>query len=316
MDHPPLRRAIIATDLPCIHCAYNLRTVDLDSPCPECGRPARESLDGLSLADTDDLARVALGIRLMLLSALGGPVVFAGLIALQIFALPDGDAGKILGGVTIGLVGPVVSFVGACAFGSRIRRFEGSFSPPGQPPWTNAQGPAILAGAQALAAVAGLVLLLASNFSHVVLPGIDLIPVGFFGAATVLWGWKISMVCRRGARLAHFAAAHTTVRTLNWGVRLAVIGTLTGTIIGGAAFAIDVLGRVFHIGIFDSRFDNVSLDWVALPAVAILYVAFFGGVVINPIALYLMHRCVANSLRLARTRARGPVVQAVEPPAP
>lgn len=36
--------ASIASDLPCAHCSYNLRTAGLDGVCPECGRAVMDAV--------------------------------------------------------------------------------------------------------------------------------------------------------------------------------------------------------------------------------------------------------------------------------
>lgn len=56
----------IPHDLPCIHCSYNLRTLNANSLCPECGHPAADSLRSnlLRHADTQWVKRLTLGYRL------------------------------------------------------------------------------------------------------------------------------------------------------------------------------------------------------------------------------------------------------------
>lgn len=43
----------ITTNLPCIHCGYNLRTLAFSALCPECGQPVRETLASGSLHAAD-----------------------------------------------------------------------------------------------------------------------------------------------------------------------------------------------------------------------------------------------------------------------
>ncbi len=43
----------VATDLPCVKCGYNLRTLAAESRCPECGHPVRESTQDRRLCCAD-----------------------------------------------------------------------------------------------------------------------------------------------------------------------------------------------------------------------------------------------------------------------
>lgn len=60
----------VYTDLACTHCDYNLRTMHIESKCPECGTPIANSLtyNDLAYADQEWLRRVRLGIRCILYS--------------------------------------------------------------------------------------------------------------------------------------------------------------------------------------------------------------------------------------------------------
>src|SRR5207244_8750412 len=42
-SHPP--DDVVAVDLPCIRCGYNLRTLMVKARCPECHTPVRDSFD-------------------------------------------------------------------------------------------------------------------------------------------------------------------------------------------------------------------------------------------------------------------------------
>ena len=72
---PPIPAAIphdkngrLTIDLPCIQCGYNLRGLDPESTCPECGASISDSLRRglLALADPGWLRRIRLGMSLML----------------------------------------------------------------------------------------------------------------------------------------------------------------------------------------------------------------------------------------------------------
>lgn len=70
-------QATIADDMPCVICGYNLRGLTAAGRCPECGSPVARSIHGdlLRYADGDWLAKLLLGIRLMLWSILTGLVL-------------------------------------------------------------------------------------------------------------------------------------------------------------------------------------------------------------------------------------------------
>jgi len=59
---------VIATDIACRRCAYNLRGLREDGRCPECGTPVGLSTSGdlLRFADPDWVEKLARGVRLML----------------------------------------------------------------------------------------------------------------------------------------------------------------------------------------------------------------------------------------------------------
>ncbi|HUU98821.1 MAG TPA: hypothetical protein VM487_24075 [Phycisphaerae bacterium] len=66
----------VATDLPCVNCGYNLRTLSVEGLCPECAHPVRLSLSGqfLRFASPRWVRQLARGV-LLLIIAVG---VFAG----------------------------------------------------------------------------------------------------------------------------------------------------------------------------------------------------------------------------------------------
>jgi len=82
---PPDGNAPIADDRSCNHCGYNLRGLQPDGMCPECGTPISRSIHGdfLEYCDPNWLDRLHLGVRMKLWNIVLGILVgfLAGLLA-------------------------------------------------------------------------------------------------------------------------------------------------------------------------------------------------------------------------------------------
>jgi hypothetical protein len=86
----PERSPVIDTDLPCVRCGYNLRTLDRKGHCPECGLPVLLSIGGDSLAHASPrwLCTVQRGLDMMIGStALAIPLAIARQISAQGLAI-------------------------------------------------------------------------------------------------------------------------------------------------------------------------------------------------------------------------------------
>jgi len=61
---PPRTPEVVTTDTPCRKCQYNLRTLSIDSRCPECGTPVVFSVRGglIRYSDPDWLDQIRLGM--------------------------------------------------------------------------------------------------------------------------------------------------------------------------------------------------------------------------------------------------------------
>ena len=100
----------IHIDLPCIHCHYNLRTLDPSATCPECGKPIAHSLGGDSLP--------------------GASKAWLWSLAAATFLIPSGTLIALIGWImtlydsflTLPIVHPFSLGVTPMAFGSRILR--------------------------------------------------------------------------------------------------------------------------------------------------------------------------------------------------
>jgi hypothetical protein len=311
-DAPPTSppRRIIATDLPCIHCAYNLRTADLASRCPECGQPTADSLDSLALADAGDLARLLSGLRLMLIAAVVGPCVVLGMIGLSELTGSREDWQAIVFGIAVCIAGPVTAYFGARKSCARIRGFAPPQAASSRDQWQGSRAPAILGSLYFCFAAAGLLSILANELDWFYLS--ELIPVGLFGIAALLWLSRNVLVYRRGAWLAGHASSPRFARTLTWMARTVFVCASVFLVVGGACYLIDFAQNVLHVDFFDPAVNGRTLPTRLLSTIAIatLYVTFFGPLLMNPVALALLHKTVAASLRIAHARAGGPVLLA------
>jgi hypothetical protein len=92
-DVPVVPVEIIATDVECIHCGYNLRGLHVGGRCPECGTDVQRSSQGnlLCYSDPEWLSRLLLGVRM----ALWTVAIIAGLI---VCGMAVGIASATIGG--------------------------------------------------------------------------------------------------------------------------------------------------------------------------------------------------------------------------
>ncbi len=119
---------VFQRDLPCIHCGYSLRSISTADRCPECGKPAVDALDSLHAGNPRDIARIRLGLLLLLLAATIIPVI-AGAATIGVSFLPytyrpDSVMQPTLlaSGFAIGVLGPTMACVGAFFLSTPVRR--------------------------------------------------------------------------------------------------------------------------------------------------------------------------------------------------
>lgn len=81
---------MIADDMCCARCGYNLRGLTYDGRCPECGTPTARSVHGnlLRYADPGWLGRIRFGIVLKLWNLLIGVLIGVSSVAVTMIGLP------------------------------------------------------------------------------------------------------------------------------------------------------------------------------------------------------------------------------------
>ena len=108
----------IATDLPCVNCGYNLRTLSATGICPECAAPVAQSTRGhyLYLAPPRWVRKLAIGALLLIIAvacAIARSILafVAGLITSVFIALPGYAEGTLLVCLALATTFGVVSLV-------------------------------------------------------------------------------------------------------------------------------------------------------------------------------------------------------------
>jgi len=120
MSHDP---GPITTDIPCLHCGYRLRGLDIDTRCPECGEPVRDSTH-LWREDVD--ITLLPWIRQELSNTLTAIFLTFGAIAAGFLLQFIGIAAVavLVGGVAILM--PIISLIFAAQFIARVHEFRPS----------------------------------------------------------------------------------------------------------------------------------------------------------------------------------------------
>jgi hypothetical protein len=127
----PATSLVFACELPCIHCAYDLRTIPLTANCPECGKPAADSLHSLAAAKPEDIRRVRASLLYLLLAGLGFPLLafLIGLAAVY-SEVHDPTGFAFLVGILLLLGGPLTSFFACTQLALPVRRRFLAQAPP------------------------------------------------------------------------------------------------------------------------------------------------------------------------------------------
>lgn len=151
----PPREIRIDQRLPCLGCGYDLRSLTLARVCPECGRPAAESLDHLLLCPEGYLRRIRTGALLAGSASVSAPISLAiGLMAYGLVGLAGLRGGHdsefmwaFVAVVVLGL-GPLVGAIGW----AKLRYLsppvvlpDGRVHTPAQPAWAWTTTPLSLA---------------------------------------------------------------------------------------------------------------------------------------------------------------------------
>lgn len=101
----------VASDIPCQHCGYNLRTLLPSGRCPECGRPVRDSLISWNASFLQD-ARWPVIRPLFwgaLLFGMASLVITTLLLPPTVFAVWRGKTILVAAGMTMAVVGVVMA---------------------------------------------------------------------------------------------------------------------------------------------------------------------------------------------------------------
>jgi hypothetical protein len=107
----------VATDVLCISCRYNLRTLDARQRCPECGQPVARSLYRLELAYAPEEWARELADGATILSVAGAMA----LLGLVVYLLPELPFGPIAA-TLFGVVAPITAAIGLYTLTARDPR--------------------------------------------------------------------------------------------------------------------------------------------------------------------------------------------------
>jgi len=231
---------VIAHDLACIRCGYNLRSLDRHGMCPECGSSIAPSLraDLLRFADERWLGRITLGLRLIYASMAGlllGMVVLIAGWMLDEATLPSTAwAALLLHGQTALLV--LVHVMWPVCFG--VGWWFATTADPAEP--ENAGGVRLAMRTAALLVVpAGLGWIFVHRFTVVPLPSLYAVELQSLAGFLVVWAYVWLLVRMFGilGRRCSFESVSDAKRFERQRVRLRIY-----------AIAVPALVLALHLG--------------------------------------------------------------------
>jgi hypothetical protein len=311
---PPIALAF-QHDVPCIHCTYNLRGIRLETPCPECGRFAYQSLDALCVAVPADIARVRLGVLLMALAASVVPMFTMVSTAVMLWlTYARGsrleNVASVVSFTAMLLVGPATACLGAF-LAARVPRRSAHWStcaPLAHP----VSGMALRITAATFASLTCVLLLIAAAFffEFVYAPQAEetYIPVvvGLVLLAMAAWAGRNVSACAwfsalsRRAGLRGFSRLFSVMR---WISLVALIGIVLVGTVSLTLYILDRLSLLKGWSGGSSVLDGLGLVFAGIYNLCQLGVV--GWMVLWPIVLFVFYFRLRGQLARARANAEG-----------
>lgn len=302
---------IFSREFPCIHCAYDLRSIPLADRCPECGKPAADSLNSLAAANPDDLASIRRGLIFLVVAGLGFPLL--ALLLVLAIAFGGGMRGDPEGifffiGFLIFACGPISGAIGTGLTTTTIRRapipaaFAAFSAPPPQP-----MPRRLLLGAHCILSILLGMLILGLTSSRGGGEEQLIFVIAMLGGLTLLaWDYRNLILCRTIAAL----CARTNLPGTRRIFQILAVITLCFAVTHAIA-ALIALTAYFNTHWLDRLFSGnrpgpifMTIYTIITIIGSIVQFATLGWMLLWPIMLIITTRRLARPLALA-TSSRG-----------
>jgi len=299
---PPPTAPTIAfiCEMPCIHCAYDLRTILLSDRCPECGKPAADSWDSLAAAGATDIARLRRGLVFAIIAAAAFPALgFLLGVVLSWAQVEPSDGQVAFGAFALSTCGPMLAWLGLWAISRPI--------PPAAPshsymPHQRLDKPLrVLAGVYPCASLLTFLWTFALATLHHS-PGESGIVIGaaLYSLTAVAWTTRNIFACRR---LGLLAASSNSRGCAGFFRVLSIVATVMFTTIFACALLAATVYACYKLWPESVQTIGKSLEDYGM-VVGLLYagalLTFFGWLVAWPIALVIFNRRLRHAYRLSR----------------